>query len=259
MSHPESHSPGSFSWIELATSDQSAAKTFYTSLFGWTYEDSPMGPSDVYTMFQFDGRYVGAAYTMREEEKAAGIPPHWNLYITVAGADESAKKAGELGGNVLVPPFDVATYGRMAVIADPAGAAFCIWEAKDHAGSGVINEPGAFCWADLATPDQEGATKFYTELFGWSVTPGEGGYLHLKNGEAFIGGIPPADNATPGVPPHWMSYIQVADIKGSSAKAGDLGGKICFGPMPIGDTGSMAVLSDPQGAVLALFELARHG
>jgi predicted enzyme related to lactoylglutathione lyase len=256
MSHVESHAPGSFSWIELGTTDQTAAKAFYTSLFGWDFEDSPMGPDDVYTMFQKDERNVGAAYTLRHEEITAGVPPHWNLYITVASADETAKKAGELGAKIVAPPFNVLTYGRMAVIVDPAGAALCIWEPKDHSGSGVESEPGSLCWADLSTPDQEGAVKFYTELFGWSVTPGEDGYLHLKNGESFIGGIPPAHNAAPGVPPHWMGYIQVADIDASTAKASALGAKICVGPMSIGNAGSMTVFSDPQGAVLAMFEVA---
>jgi uncharacterized protein len=257
MSHVEKHAPGSFSWIELGTLDQAAAKAFYTSLFGWTYEDSPMGPDEVYTMFQLDGSYVGAAYTLRGQEKEMGVPPHWNLYISVASADETAAKASELGGKIYAPPFDVMTFGRMAVIADPAGATFCIWEAKDHIGTGVVNEPGALCWADVATPDPEGAARFYTELFGWTAMPGEGGYVHLKNGDAPIGGIPPAHTAALGVPPHWMGYILVADINASTAKATGLGAKICVGPMSVGKEGSMTVFSDPQGAVLAMFELAR--
>src|ERR1700722_19646722 len=104
MSHVEKHVPGSFSWIELGTNNQDAAKAFYTSLFDWTYEDSPMGPGDVYTMFQSGGSYVGAAYTLREQETSMGVPPHWNLYIAVASADETAAKASELGGTVLAPP-----------------------------------------------------------------------------------------------------------------------------------------------------------
>jgi predicted enzyme related to lactoylglutathione lyase len=144
----------------------------------------------------------------------------------------------------------------MAVIIDPTGAAFCIWEPKQHIGSGVVAEPGALCWADLMTPNLEAAAQFYTGLFGWTLVPGDGGYQHLKNGEAFIGGIPPAQQVPPGTPPHWMSYVQVADIKASTDKARDLGANICMGPMVVGTAGSMTVLSDPQGAFLALFEVA---
>jgi predicted enzyme related to lactoylglutathione lyase len=256
MPHVESHAPGAFSWIELGTTDQNAAKTFYTSLFGWTFEDSPMGPGDFYTMFQADRRNVAAAYTLREAERSMGVPPHWNLYVTVASADKSAAKAAELGGQVVAGPFDVFIYGRMAVILDPTGASICIWEPKEHIGACTISEPGSLCWADLMTPDPEAAMKFYTGLFGWTLVPGEGGYQHLKNGEAFIGGIQSADQMPPGAPPHWMTYIQVADIQASTDKARELGATICVGPMSVGNAGSMTVLSDPQGAFLALFEVA---
>ena len=259
MSQVDNHTPGSFSWIELATSDQNAAKTFYTSLFGWTFDDSPMGPNDFYTMFQLGGRTAGAAYTLRPEETSMGVPPHWNLYVTVASADQSAAKVTELGGKVLAGPFEVATYGRMAVLQDPAGAAFCIWEAKDHIGAEVIGEPGSFCWADLTTTDPQAAARFYTGLFGWTVVPGDGGYLHIKNGESFIGGIPPAHASAPGTPPSWMAYIQVADIEATTDKARGLGANICVGPMSIANAGKMTVLSDPQGAYLALFELMHRG
>jgi predicted enzyme related to lactoylglutathione lyase len=257
MSHTDTHANGSFSWIELGTSGQNAAKTFYTTLFGWSFEDSPMGPGHVYTMFQLDGRNVGAAYTLRPQETGAGVPPHWNLYISVASADDTAKRAADAGGKVLAGPFDVFTYGRMAVVQDPTGAAFCIWEAKDHIGAGIVGENGTLCWADLSTPEGETASKFYGELFGWTFTPGEGGYLHIKNGEAFIGGISSAAQRDPGMPPHWMIYLQVADCSASTAQASEMGAKVFMGPTEIPAAGRMSVLGDPQGAVFALFEVAR--
>src|ERR1700679_515233 len=128
----DKHKPGSFSWIELATTDQDAAKAFYTTLFDWTLIDTPMGPGDFYTMFSLNGRTAAAGYTIRQDELAMGIPPHWNLYISVENADDSAKRAAELGGKVLAPPFDVNTYGRMDVIQDPQGAVFSIWQNKEH-------------------------------------------------------------------------------------------------------------------------------
>jgi uncharacterized protein len=259
MPHTDTHANGSFSWIELATSDQNAAKTFYTALFGWTFVDNPMGPDSVYTMFQLDGQNVAAAYTLGAPEVSMGVPPHWNLYVTVASADDTAKRASEAGGTVLAGPFDVYSFGRMAVIHDPTGAAFCIWEPKEHIGAGIVGENGTLCWADLSTADVETATKFYGELFGWTFMPGEGGYLHIKNGEAFIGGVAGAGQRDPGVPPHWMIYIQVADCNASTVKAAALGAKVCMGPMDIPNAGRMSVLADQQGAVSALFEVARRG
>src|SRR5579863_9795621 len=83
MAEIDKHKPGAFSWIELSTTDQNAAKTFYTSLFGWTFQDFPMGPDDSYTMFSLKGRTPAAAYTMRRDEQQMHVPPHWNLYISV--------------------------------------------------------------------------------------------------------------------------------------------------------------------------------
>jgi hypothetical protein len=258
MPFVDQHAPGSFCWIELSTTDQSAAKSFYTSLFGWTFRDSPMGPNDFYTMFQLEGHNSAAAYTQREDETKMGVPPHWNLYICVESADTAVKRAGELGGQVLAGPFDVATHGRMAVIRDPSGAVFCIWEPKDHVGLGVQGQIASFCWADLSTPDQQTAVKFYSELFGWTFPPSDSDYLHIKNGEAFIGGIPPAQHRNPHAPPHWLIYLQVDDCNASTARAKELGANVFMGPMNMENVGVITVLADPQGAAFSLFQPGRQ-
>src|SRR5579872_430311 len=115
MPRIDKHAPGTFCWIELATIDQSSAKNFYSALFGWAAVDSPMGPDEYYTRFQLSGGDAAAAYNMRPEERAA-IPPHWNPYIGVTSADDTAKRVAELGGKVVEGPFDVMTFGRMAVL-----------------------------------------------------------------------------------------------------------------------------------------------
>ena len=124
MSHIDSHPPGSFCWIELATLDQSAAKSFYSSLFGWTPFDVPMGPGEVYTIFRLEDRDAAAAYTMRPEQRSQGVPPNWMLYISVASADDAAKRARDVGGTVHMDAFDVGDSGRMAVLQDHTGAVF---------------------------------------------------------------------------------------------------------------------------------------
>ncbi len=120
-------------------------------------------------MFQLRGRPVAAAYTMRPEERQAGAPPHWNMYVTVSSADDSAKRAEALGGTIIAPPFDVMDVGRMAVLRDPSGAFFQIWEPRKHVGAMVVNEPGALCWTELASRDAKAAKAFYTALFGWTA------------------------------------------------------------------------------------------
>src|SRR5271166_1428219 len=184
----ERFTPGDFCWIELATSNQNAAKSFYAALFGWTARDVPTGPEEFYSLLELQGRIAAGAFGISPSESAAGVPPHWHLYVAVASADEAAKKAGELGGKV-VEAFDVSDRGRAALIQDPTGAFVSVWEPNKRSGLGVVGEPGAFCWGDVSTPDQARAKTFYGGLFGWKLTPGQGkesGYLHIVNGESYI-------------------------------------------------------------------------
>jgi len=215
-----------------------------------------MGPDDFYSMFEIQGRRTGAAYTMRADERAQGIPPHWTLYVAVESADKTAAQVEPLGGKLLAAPFDVFDAGRMAVIQDPTGAVFCIWEPKRHTGLG-ISGPNTFCWADLSTPDREKAKPFYEGLFGWTFDPGEGkdpgGYWHIMSGSRAIGGIPPAGQVDPKIPPHWLIYFYVDDVDASAAKAKAGGATFYMPPMTVEGVGRMAVLADAQGAVSALF------
>jgi predicted enzyme related to lactoylglutathione lyase len=257
MANIDKHAPGSFCWIELATSDQNAAKSFYGQLFGWSVNDFPMGPDEFYSMFEFDGRPTAAAYTLKPEDKQQGVPPHWMLYVAVDSADAAAARAAELGGKVVAPAFDVYDAGRMAVIQDPTGAFLCVWQPMNHAGTGISGVPGTLCWADLSTPEVDKAVAFYSGLFGWKVEAGENdpsGYLHIKNGEEFIGGIPPAAHRAPNAPPHWLAYFQVADCDATANKAKELGATFHLAPMTMEHVGRFAVLADPQGAVFSIFQ-----
>src|SRR6201995_2943035 len=167
MAERTQHPPGTFSGTDLNTTDQEAAKAFYSGLFGWEITDMPAGEDVVYSMAAVDGKWVGAIWPQPQQQRDAGVPPAWNSCVTVADADATAAKAAELGANVHAPPFDVMDAGRMAVIQDPQGAWFLIWQTKDNIGAYLVNGPGALCWNELATPDMEGSANFYGELFDW--------------------------------------------------------------------------------------------
>jgi predicted enzyme related to lactoylglutathione lyase len=261
MANIDKHAPGTFCWIELATTDQAAAKGFYNSLFGWSPNDSPMGPEQVYTIFQLEGRAAAAAFTLRPEELSKGIPPYWGIYIAVDSADDTARRAGELGGKVVEGPFDVMEAGRMAVIQDPTGAIFSIWQPKANAGTGVTGVDGTLCWADLSTPNTASASEFYSKLFGWQIAAEEkdpSGYLHIKSGDQFIGGVPPASHRPPNAPPHWLPYFLVSDCDSAANRAKENGASFHLAPMTMEGVGRMAVIADPQRAVFALFQPSRH-
>lgn len=255
MPYIEKHTPGSFSWIELATTGQTAAKQFYNALFGWEPVDYPMGPDNVYTMFKIDGKDAAACFTIGPHESS--IPAHWQLYVAVESADDAAARAKQLGGKIVEGPFDVQTFGRMAVLQDPTGAFFSVWQAKTHIGTSITDVPGVLCWADLSTPDAQAAKAFYEPLFGWQLVPGKDkpadSYLHIKNGENFIGGVQSAAERDPHAPPHWLPYFFVTDCDASTEKAKALGAKIYLPPTSPDPSLRLSVLADPQGAVFALF------
>ena len=257
MPHVDSHPPGSFCWFELGTTDQNAAKQFYKSLLGWDAEDNPMGPGEIYTTFKLDGRSAGACYQLGAQMK--GVPPHWMLYVATNDADQTAAKATQEGGKVVAGPFDVMDFGRMAVLIDPTGAHISVWQSKTHTGTGIEGVPGTFCWADLMTPDQAAATKFYNSVFGWEADPGQdnSGYLHIKNGGQFVGGIPPAQHRSPG-PPHWLLYLAIENCDASTDQAKSLGATVYMPPTTMEGVGRWSVIADPQGAVVALFQPQQH-
>jgi predicted enzyme related to lactoylglutathione lyase len=212
-------------------------------------------------MFQMRGKPVAAAYTMRAEEKQTGAPPHWNNYVTVADADESVKKAQSLGAKVFAPAFDVMDVGRMAVLQDPTGAVFQVWQPKKHIGAMIVNEPGTLCWTELTTSDLKRAEAFYTGLFGWTAKQGNAGGMEYtemsNNGQQGVGMMPKPPGMPAHIPSYWMPYFMVTDVDADAAKAKQLGGKTMIPPQDIPNVGRFAIISDPQGAVFAIFKSAR--
>jgi uncharacterized protein len=241
MGERTSYAPGTFSWADLSTSDPGAAKSFYTALLGWDYDDRPVGEGQVYSMARRDGQEVAAL-------SGGGDPPRWGCYVTVASADASAARAAELGAEVLAPPFDVMDAGRMATIADPVGATLHVWEPRTNIGARLVNAPGAMAWNDLVTPDPEAAERFYGALFGWTAQeiPGAGGYRVIRNGERSNGGIMPMDRGAPA----WLPYFGHEDVERLLGEVPRLGGRVMNGPVRV-PQGAFVVLTDPQGAMFA--------
>lgn len=255
----DSYEPGTPSWVDLSTSDQAAAKTFYAGLFGWTYDDMPMDESAVYSMASIDGRQTGAIAPQQAEQAAAGVPPHWQMYITVADVDASAAKVEAAGGSLHVPPFDVYDAGRMAVVTDPSGAFFMLWTPIKSIGCELVNEHGAFTWSELVAPPNDKTASFYETVTGLKListpmpdgTPYDGFSLDGTPDTMLAGTMPPQ---MPGIPPHWSIYFGAADVDATAAKVAELGGTVFVEPFDI-PVGRMAVVADPQGAMFSLFQM----
>ena len=258
MQETADYAPGTFCWAELATTDSDAAKKFYTELFGWTFEDSPVGPDMVYTMLRLDGKDVGALYKMTNEMSQQGVPPNWLSYVSVKSADESAEKTKANGATLLKEPFDVFTVGRMSIVQDPTGAVFALWQAGTHKGAAIYNVPGSFCWNELYTKDTAKAGDFYSGLFDWTKNVQQFGpmeYTMFQNGERAAGGMLAPTPEMGEVHPHWLVYFAVTDADAAAKRAGELGAQVFVSPTDIPGIGRFSVLQDPQGAVLAIIKL----
>jgi predicted enzyme related to lactoylglutathione lyase len=254
MGERTQHAPGTFSWTDLTTTDQEAARAFYAALFGWEADDMPAGEGIVYSMMRIGDRHVAAISPQPQAQREAGAPPMWNSYVTVASADAAAARAAELGGTVHAPPFDVFDAGRMAVIQDPQGAFLMVWEPRGHIGAGLVNAPGALVWNELGSNDLDGSRAFYEALFGWTIAPVELGdqpYLAIRNGERGNGGMMPVQ--PPDAPTHWAVYFGVDDLDAALDRVRELGGVVHAGPIDI-QMARIAIVGDPQGATFALYD-----
>ena len=250
----EKYAQGTPSYVELMTPDQEAAKAFYGPLFGWEFEDVPMGDAGYYVAVAKDGDSVaGISGQMPGME---GHPAFWGVYLTVDDVDAVAGKVAGAGGEVEAEPFDVMDLGRMAAIKDPTGARVNLWQAGATIGTTRANEPGTPIWNELITADVASATRFYGDVLGvsWEEMPMEGGPAYtclVVDGRQVGGATPPPME---GIPPHWNVYFNVVDTDATIAQATGLGGSVVAPAFDVPGVGRMAVLADPQGGMFNLMQ-----
>ena len=273
MAERDGYMPGVPCWVDTSQPDPEAAVAFYDGLFGWDFEDlMPPGSAGKYFIARLPGGDVAAVGSQPE-----GGPPMavWNTYVWVESADEAASDVQDAGGRVVTEPFDVLDAGRMAVLTDPEGAAFCVWQAKEHKGAQIVNEPGALNFNGLNTRDVEGAKSFYGSVFGWEtlameggaemwLLPGYGDFLEQGDPELrkrmaeagapqgfedVVATLNPIPDDQPDVPPNWSVTFAVDDADATAERAGELGGQVVVPPFDAPWV-RMTVITDPQGATL---------
>jgi predicted enzyme related to lactoylglutathione lyase len=252
------YADGRFSWTDLSTPDVAGAKAFYGGLFGWTSEDRATSEgAPPYTTFLLNGRTVAGAYPMSAEMQAAGAPPVWVNYISHSDIDSVAARATEAGGVVFMPPLDVVierpgaateSMGRMALIQDPTGAAFGVWQPGAHPGAEVRHATGSASWDELQTHDVAAARAFYERVFGWQSEAQVGDYIRFEIGGEPAAGLMAIGKDWGDIPSHWNIYFWVDDVSAAAARAEELGGAVVVPPTEMGEFGEFALLRDPQGA-----------
>ena len=240
-------------WADVMASDVRAAGAFYSAVLGWTVPE-PEEQWGGYVTAEKDGQQVAGIGPVQEGARAA-----WTLYLATDDADGTVARAQEQGGSVLAPVMDVGPLGRMAILVDPAGAVFGLWQGGTMIGAGLVNEPGALVWEDLRSTDPDAARSFYGALFGYEYDPVEMAgpdyaVFRLPSEQAPLGGTGGMMDSPEGTRSHWLVYFGVADTDAAVAAAEAAGGSVLA---PAKDTqfGRMAWLADPDGAAFTVMSI----
>jgi len=251
---------GRFVWYDLMTTDPQAAVAFYGKVVGWgTTQWDGGGQGQPYTMWTVGESPIGGVMALPDNLKQMNVPPHWMAYIGTPNVDATIEQAKALGANVMMPPMDIPTVGRFAVLSDPQGATFSVFTAlADAPGHDGPPRIGEFSWHELATTDYAGAFGFYSRLFGWEKTDEmdmgpAGTYLMYGRGPMPLGGIFRKPDEMPG-PPSWLYYARVPDVNAAVENVKANGGQVLNGPMEVPGGDWIAQCMDPQGGMFAIHQ-----
>ncbi|MGL6235566.1 MAG: VOC family protein [Segniliparus sp.] len=242
-------------WVDFATPDFDSSAGFFAGLFGWTYERNP--DFGGYGNFSGPGGLVAGGMELPPEQ---GVPPCWTVYFQADDAAATTEQAKAAGATAFCEPTPVGDLGVMAVIADPEGAAFGLWQPGTHKGFVRTGKPGAPVWFELNTRDKAAGVDFYTGLLGWSARPYENEgpdytVFGAAGGDELGGAIDGSAFLPEGVPNHWQVYFGVADTDAAVEKAQSLGGSVLA---PAFDTpnGKIAILADPKGIAFGVVSVS---
>ena len=250
MTQKTSYQPGEPSWIDLGTPNMEATLAFYGGLFGWT-ADEPRGEEfGGYRTLRKDGKSVGGVMPLMSPEQ----PPVWTCYVSTDDADKVAALVSDGGGQVFAPPMQVESLGRMAVFADPTGAAFGIWEPGQLIGADICDEEGAMQWVELSTRNQSAALPFYETVFGWQPKVTEEYTEFQLGGQSVAGCMTMADSMPAHIASYWMPYFGAAQPGEQASKAIELGGSVLVPESSMGGV-TFAIAQDPHGSTFGLLRI----
>jgi uncharacterized protein len=250
--HAQAKPPGTPTWVDLITPDVESARAFYRTVFGWEYD---IGAPEYggYTTARLGERSV--AGLTAPPPGSPPMPAAWSLYFATNDIAADVARAVELGATVHVPPMQVGSFGTMAVCEDPTGAAFSFWQAGQHIGAQLTDEPGSTAWYELYSPNAQRASDFYAALLGATAEPMPGGleYYVFKHGDDMLCGVMQIDPSWGAFHPQWITYFAVADANEAVAAITGNGGR-AMSPVEPTPFGRMAAVADPSGAQFKIVE-----
>jgi predicted enzyme related to lactoylglutathione lyase len=242
------------SWVDVSSHDIPRTVEFYATLFGWEGSDQGEEAGHYHLMRKggLDVAGLGPAQP--------GQPAAWSTYIHVDDVDAVLSRVESAGGTVALPAMDVMEAGRMAFVADPAGAIVGLWQPNQHIGSRIVNEPATPVWHECVTRDLEGSKRFYATVLGWDYTamdPEQDYQLCTVSGRPVCGMMPANADAPADIPSQWIVYFGVSDTDATARRATELGGAVLVEPFDT-PVGRSAVLRDNTGATFSVITLSEE-
>jgi len=250
--HLQAKPAGTPTWTDLSSPDAEASRKFYHAVFGWEYDTG--GPEfGGYTTARLGNRTTVGI--VGNQPDAPPMPAAWGLYFATDNIDADVTRAEKLGAKVLYPAMAVGPFGSMATLEDPTGAQFSLWQAGQHVGWQVSEEPGSVAWHELYTPNAKEARDFYAALLGATADAMPGGmeYYVLKHGEKMLAGIMQIDPSWGAMSAQWVNYFAVANADETVATVIKHGGKQ-MGSIDDSPFGRLAALMDPSGATFKIVQ-----
>jgi predicted enzyme related to lactoylglutathione lyase len=242
---------GKFVWRDLVTENPAAVKPFYAALFGWEYEETT-ALGQPYTLVKSGGQFIAGIGQARRKVPDQAVS-QWLSFVSVADVDRAAELTRREGGQVVAGPLDLPRVGRGAVVIDPEGAPLGLL--RSTAGDPVDTPApvlNRFLWTEHLSIRPQETADFYARLAGFQVRKVELGgsaYWLLVQGRERAGLL---RNPLAADRPVWLSYVMVADAAASAQRAAQLGGRVLLAPRAEVRGGTLALIADPTGAVLAL-------
>ena len=247
---------GDFCWINMLTPDPDRSREFFASVLGWTYAEIPgMGHRA-----QVGGRDIGGVFDHAGPGTPPGTPVGIGVMVRVENADAMVAKVNALGGKAQ-PAFDIGPQGRMADCLDPLGANIDVWEPKGSAGlEADSTQHGVPSWFETLTTDVDRATRYYTELFGWTAEVSDMGgiqYTTFSLGGEPVAGMMQITPEMGPIPPHWGVYFTMNDVDQAERDATKLGGSIFVPVTDIPGVGRFCGIVSPQGVRFYALQYSR--
>ena len=239
--------PGKVVWHDLVTPDLKRAKTFYGGLLGWTFEDVSNG----YTLARNNGELVAGIAKLN----TSGQPGHWVPLMSVSDMDAVLSHTTGSGGSIVLKPFNLPGRGKVALVRDPQGAAFGVVESREGDPEDRGRIENEWLWDEVWIEDVPAAIKYYQGIADFEVDEKaifDNPYRFLsRDGQPRFGFL---EKSRDDIESTWVSYILVADVEAAVAQTEVLGGKVLLAPHPDVRNGTVAIVTDPDGAGFILQE-----